>query len=63
LIVINDYLTGPAGPKTLPYGAVERLLSCKRTGILTYFQTKVNKKMLATKAPRREENLTTDYTD
>jgi hypothetical protein len=47
----------------LPYGAVERLLSCKRTGILTYFQTKVNKKILATKAPRREENLTTEDTD
>jgi hypothetical protein len=28
--------------KTLPCGAVERLLACKLRGILTYFQRKVN---------------------
>jgi hypothetical protein len=43
-----DYLTGPAGLKTLPSGAVERLHACKLGGILTYFRAKIKK------------NLTTD---
>jgi len=29
--------------KAVPSGAVERLHTCKRRGILTYFQRKVNK--------------------
>jgi hypothetical protein len=29
--------------KAVPCGAVERLLTCKQEGILTYFQRKVNK--------------------
>jgi hypothetical protein len=39
-------LTWPAGLKTLPYGANERLPSGKLAGILTYFQAKVNTKFL-----------------
>jgi len=42
--LVNWLLAGPAGPKTLPYGAVYRLPAGKHTGILTHFQTKVNKK-------------------
>jgi len=42
--LVNWLLAGPAGPKTLPYGAVYRLPAGKHTGILTHFQTKVDKK-------------------
>jgi len=42
-VIGNWLLTGPAGLKTLPCGAVERLLTGKLGGILTYFQRKVNK--------------------
>jgi hypothetical protein len=44
-------LTGPAGLKSLPYGAVERLLACKLGGILTYFQRKVNTKFSLLRPP------------
>jgi hypothetical protein len=44
--LVNWLLTGPAGPKTVPSGVVERLPSGKLAGILTHFQTKVNTKFL-----------------
>jgi hypothetical protein len=47
LLFINDYLTWPAGPKTLPCGAVERLPSGKLASILTYFRGKVNENLIA----------------
>jgi hypothetical protein len=40
-------LTGPAGLKTLPYWAVCRLPAGKLAGILTYFQRKVKKNLIA----------------
>jgi hypothetical protein len=42
-VIGNWLLTGPAGLKTLPCGAVERSPTSKLVGILTYFQRKVNK--------------------
>ena len=36
--------SGPAGPETLPFGAVCRLPVRQHAGILTDFQTKVKKK-------------------
>jgi hypothetical protein len=46
-VIGNWLLTGPAGLKTLPYGAVERLHACKHKSILTYFQTKVKHQIFA----------------
>jgi hypothetical protein len=62
-------LTGPAGLKTLPYGAVERLHACEQAGILTYFQRKVNTKFLLLRLPEalrcfksiHKTRLTFDY--
>jgi hypothetical protein len=39
-------LTGPAGPKTLPYEAVCRLPTGKLAGILTDFKKKVKRKSM-----------------